>query len=209
MEARQQRSSRAAEQMMLMWDEKVEKQPIAELSLKKEVGKEKKKSGRKRRVGVIALGGGRKLSSVKWRAQSGPTRQEPLPGLLKKIQQSGKCKDAACLIQSLLVNRSQTLSSCGLPARRQVCLLTEPWLDFQAPASNPRRRSIQHPQAPTRRFRASLYRCHTAWADIPLGTPACAASDAGTQLLFALGFLKEREEIKKKKKRKRTSVKWN
>lgn len=47
MEARQQRSSRAAEQMMLTWDEKVEKQPRAtELSLKKKKRK-KRRRGKK------------------------------------------------------------------------------------------------------------------------------------------------------------------
>lgn len=49
MEARQQRSSRAAEQVILTWDEKVEKQPTAtELSLKKKKrggGKEEGEEG--------------------------------------------------------------------------------------------------------------------------------------------------------------------
>ena len=60
MAARQERSSRATERMMLTWDEKVEKQPRAtELSLKEK----RRQGGEGRRVGILALGGGRKLNS--------------------------------------------------------------------------------------------------------------------------------------------------
>lgn len=85
--ARQQRSSRAAEQMRLTWDEKVEKQPTAtELSSMKKK-KRGKKGQRGKKVGITASGGGRKMSSVEWHAQSVLRRQEPLSRLLKIIQQ--------------------------------------------------------------------------------------------------------------------------
>lgn len=76
---------------MLTWDEKVEKQPRAtELSLKKK----RRKGGEGRRVGILALGGGRKLNSAKWRAQSGLTTQEPLSKLLKKKKHTAMDKAA-------------------------------------------------------------------------------------------------------------------
>lgn len=100
-EARQQRSSRAAEQMRLTWDEKVEKQPtVTELrSMKKK--KTGEKGGEGKKVGITALGGGRKMSSVEWHAQSVLTRQEPLSRLLKIVQQ-GANRDAESLTQTLL-----------------------------------------------------------------------------------------------------------